>query len=273
MSLRTNQEYLKYGQYKDANNLYARINLHRWFSTNPENWFRWVFNYLKSQEISDLLELGCGPGLLWKHNLDQISPSWRIHLSDISSGMVLEARTNIHQTLPHISFCTVDAQAIPYKSASFDLVIANHMLYHIPDRPHALSEIHRVLKTSGHLIAATNGLYHMAEIRGLQILMDIDINSMTDCAFGVSEFTIENGGEQLAPWFEDIQIIPFEDALEVTDPDPLIAYILSMNLASTLDFNAQQIAALRLYLAQEINSRGSFHITKSTALFIAYKIG
>jgi ubiquinone/menaquinone biosynthesis C-methylase UbiE len=270
MSHRTNQEYLKHEQYKDASNLYARINLHHRFSTNTEDWFRWVFTQLKIQGMADLLELGCGPGMLWKHNLDRISPSWRIHLSDFSTGMLLETRTN--NTLPQFSFCTLDAQAIPYKHSTFDLVIANHMLYHIPDRPIAISEIRRVLKSGGHLIAATNGLHHMAEIRDILIQLGPDILSVTDYAFGVNEFTIENGTDQLAPWFDDIQVIPFEDSLEVTDPDPLIAYILSMNVASKLDIKPQQVIALRQYFAKEIISHGSFHVTKSTALFTATKI-
>ena len=32
------------------------------------------------------------------------------------------------------------------------LVIANHMLYHVPNRPLAFAEIHRVLKPGGNLL-------------------------------------------------------------------------------------------------------------------------
>ena len=44
-------------------------------------------------------------------------------------------------------------ESLPYKSESFDWVIANHVLEHVKDENKALEEIHRVLKTGGHLIA------------------------------------------------------------------------------------------------------------------------
>ena len=40
----------------------------------------------------------------------------------------------------------IDAQAIPYGTQRFDIVIANHMLYHVPDRAQAIAEMRRVLK-------------------------------------------------------------------------------------------------------------------------------
>jgi ubiquinone/menaquinone biosynthesis C-methylase UbiE len=61
-------------------------------------------------------------------------------------------------------FDVIDAQAIPYAGASFDAVVANHMLYHVQDRPRAFSEIRRALKPGGQLFVATNGQDHMAEL-------------------------------------------------------------------------------------------------------------
>ena len=51
--------------------------------------------------------------------------------------------------------------------ASFNAVVANHMLYHVEDRPQALAEIRRVLKPGGKLFAATNSDSHLAKIRQL----------------------------------------------------------------------------------------------------------
>jgi len=150
-------------------------------------------------------------------------------------------------------------------------VVANHMIYHIPDRPRAFSEIRRVLKPSGRFIAATNGLHHMEEIRDLMIRLDPELANRTDHTFGVNEFTIENGKEQLSQWFPEIQVVPFAGSLEVTEVAPLIAYILSMNAASEISISPQQILLLHHYLEREIAISGSFHITKSTALFIAEK--
>ncbi len=43
----TNQTYLKTDQYRNADNLNARIVLHERFSANPQGWFPWVWNTLE----------------------------------------------------------------------------------------------------------------------------------------------------------------------------------------------------------------------------------
>lgn len=269
MSNRTNPEYLKNYQYLDAQNLTARIDLHRRFSTNHQDWFCWVFDQFNLQPPVSILELGCGSGLLWKTNMGRIPAGYQIFLSDFSPGMVTQARPNSDTAHQLFHYSVLDAQAIPFQAACFDLVVANHMLYHIPDRPLAIKDIHRVLKPGGKLLAATNGLNHMGEIHQLLLRLDPSLAYHTEHAFGVNEFTIENGASQLAPWFDNIQITPFEGSLEVTEAAPLIAYILSMNTAPHIKVTSQQISNLRDEINRDINLRGSYHITKSTALFVA----
>lgn len=271
MSRRTDQEYLRNNQYVNAGNLNARIDLHRRFSTNPEDWFRWVFDRLDISGNVNALELGCGPGLLWKHNLDRLSPEQHLILSDFSQGMLQEARLNTHASALPLTLTQIDAQAIPFPSAFFHLIIANHMLYHVPQRMQAFSEIYRVLKPGGKLAAATNGKNHMVEFRQMLSHIDPSLYEQSYHAFGVNEFTVENGTSQLSPWFETINIIPFYDSLEVTEAEPVIKYILSMNAGPQIALNKSQIEALKRYLDQKISEEGSFHITKSTALFVAYK--
>ena len=209
--------------------------------------------------------------MLWKHNLDRIPANCHIHLSDFSFGMLREAHQNNEFSPVPFSFLAFDAQAIPYPDTIFDLVVANHMLYHIPNRSLAFSEIHRILKHGGKLIAATNGNNHMIEVQQLLLRLDPTLAYHTDHAFGINEFTIENGTSQLSPWFTNLNIVPFECVLEVTEGKPLIEYILSMNVAPHKIITRQQIDALHNYVNNEINLQGSFRISKSTALFIGEK--
>src|SRR5215208_7315562 len=165
MSKFTDQQYLKTDQYRDSSNLDARVMLHQRFSTNPYGWFRWVFDtLLKLPEDAKILELGCGHGLLWKENASRIPAGWNITLSDLSSGMLDAAWRNLVVTGRAFQFKEIDAQSIPFEDETFDAVIANHMLYHIPDRPKAINEIRRVLKPGGCLIAATVGKHHLKEM-------------------------------------------------------------------------------------------------------------
>src|SRR5689334_986149 len=119
-------------QYKDSTNFNARVELHRRFGTNPLSWHRWVFNQFELGTEATILELGCGPGWLWLANHDRIPSGWEITLTDASSGMVEAARQQLKFRPFH--FQQVDAQELPFDSASFDAVIANHMLYHLTDK-------------------------------------------------------------------------------------------------------------------------------------------
>ena len=60
-----------------------------------------------------------------------------------------EAEQSLLHTDLKFTFGKIDAQSIPYEKDSFDAVIANHMLYHVPDLARTLSEIRRVLRPEG----------------------------------------------------------------------------------------------------------------------------
>lgn len=49
-----------------------------------------------------------------------------------------------------------DAQALPFADASFDRVMANHMLYHVPDKVRALREMRRVVRSGGRAVITAN---------------------------------------------------------------------------------------------------------------------
>jgi ubiquinone/menaquinone biosynthesis C-methylase UbiE len=57
-----------------------------------------------------------------------------------------------------------DVQKLPFADESFDIVVANHMLYHAPDPDRAIAELSRVVRTDGVVLTATNGYGHMSEI-------------------------------------------------------------------------------------------------------------
>jgi ubiquinone/menaquinone biosynthesis C-methylase UbiE len=257
------QSYLR-EQYKNAANLNDRIQLHVRFSTNRYDFHMWVFDRLKLAPDSRVLELGCGPGSLWRPNLTRIPAGWQITLTDFSPGMLAEARANLAGARP-FAFEQADAQAIPFADASFDAVIANHMLYHVPDRAKAFTEIRRVLRPAGRFYAATNGEAHMREMHDLARQFDPRIGLWRQP--GNQTFTIEQAQSELSHFFSDVLLHRYESALVVTEAEPLVAYVASMADANLT--GARQAAFTRV-VEQRIIANGAIHITKDTGLFEAY---
>jgi ubiquinone/menaquinone biosynthesis C-methylase UbiE len=256
----SNQTYLR-EQYKNAANLNDRIQLHVRFSTNRYDFHMWVFDQLKLAPDSRVLELGCGPGSLWRPNLARIPAGWQITLSDFSPGMLAEARTNL-ASAHAFALEQADAQALPFADASFDAVIANHMLYHVPDRPKAFAEIRRVLRPGGRFYAATNGENHLREMHELVQQFDPSIN-----LWNRMTFRLENGAAELEPLFSHVLLHRYESALVVTEAEPLVAFVASM---IGMELAGARRDAFTQLVEQRIAADGAIHITKDTGLFEAY---
>jgi ubiquinone/menaquinone biosynthesis C-methylase UbiE len=264
MSKLSDQEFLLTDQYKDASNLDARFQLHRGFSTNKYGLQRWVFDQFNLPPVCRILDLGCGPARLWVENLDRIPAGWDITLTDFSSGMVEQAQENLGDCGRPFAFELVDAQSIPYDDASFDAVIANHMLYHVPDRTKALAEMQRVLQPGGRFYTSTVGETHTRELFEIVSRFDPEGKFLHE----VPSFTLENGAMQLAPWFSEITLHRYEDDLVITEAGPLIAYIMSMVEAKSV-FTDDKLGQLIAYAKGEIAAHGAIHITKDTGMFEA----
>ena len=260
----SDQEYLRSEQYRDASNLDARMQIHARFSSNKHGWHRWVFDQFVLPPQCHIIELGCGPAWLWRDNLVSIPEGWDITLSDFSPGMLQQAQSNLRDSQGRFDYAEIDAQSIPYEDASFDAVIANHMLYHVPDRAKALSEIHRILRPGGRFYATTVGRDHLRELHALLKRFD-----PVDHPWFDNPFVLENGAAQLSEWFSQVSVHRYEDALIITETEPLIAYILST--ADKKVLVGEKLAALRRYMEGEIAQHGHIYITKDSGIFVAVR--
>jgi ubiquinone/menaquinone biosynthesis C-methylase UbiE len=260
------QDYLLKDQYKDATNFNARFNLHARFSMNKKGWFPWMFDHLDLPPECRLLELACGTGELWLANLPRIPPGWNITLSDFAPGMLAQTRKNLADAPRHFAYERIDIRSIPFENAHFDVVIANHMLYYIPDKPRALSEVRRVLKAGGRFFSSTVGKSHLQEMDELveQFFRRKTFSSKDE----VNSFMLENGLEQLAPFFDEIHLYRYEDCLVVNESAPLVAYLLSGRYKELLEDRSEDFLQ---FLDQKIQTQGVIRITKDSALFTATK--
>ncbi len=257
-------------QYRDSHNLEARIRLHQLFSTNPYGWYRWYLDHLDLPDSCQILELGCGPGSLWKDLSGDLPSGWSLTLTDFSLGMAREAQHNLPD--PRFRFGVADAQRLPFPDHSFDAVLANHMLYHVPDINQALSEVRRVLRPEGTFYAATNGEKHMSELYDLEFQLAPEMRKGPPSAqprFWAQSFSLENGGEQIGRWFNHVQMLRREDGLVVTQAQPLVDYILSMLGYFLEALSEERLRVFTGALEQEIKTKGAIYITKDTGLFKA----
>ncbi len=257
--------YLKHDQYKDSSRLSARARLHSQFSRNPQGWFNWMFDLYDFPPDARILELGAGAGWLWLSNARRIPHGWDITVSDFSAGMVSELRGSLARIPRPFSFREIDVQAIPYPDASFDAVIANNMLYHVPDRAQAIAEMRRVLKPSGALYTATNGETHLQEVHQLMRRFGFQHEEWLNGFVSVRGYTLENAPDQLRTQFAQVELQRYPDVIELDDPGVLVDYIRSY----PLKLSDERIADLRRYVEAEIAKQGKLTITKDMGVLIA----
>jgi SAM-dependent methyltransferase len=134
-----------------------------------------------------LLDLGCGVGQFAERVENELGAA--VVATDVSERMVELTRARGIETL------VADAQALPFGDGEFDCVVANWVLYHVPDIDKALEEVKRVLEPGGTFVAATIGERNMGELWDL-----LGVPSTNDLSFGH-----ENGARILERSFVEVR--------------------------------------------------------------------
>ena len=253
-------------QYLNATNISSRINLHNLYSQNKQGWFPWIFQQCHIRPGLRILELGCGDGTLWTENLSLIPEDISITLSDISSGMLRDARRAIGSSDTRFAFRAFDCKKIPYKDESFDLVIANHVLFYCDDIPAVLKEVCRVLSPGGHFLCSAYGKAHMQEVS--QLVEDFDDRIVLSADKLYERFGRENGRKILDPFFPDAKWHSYEDFLLVQDAEPLISYVLSCH-GNQNQYILDHYKEFRAFATKK-TAKG-FRITKDAGVFLCEK--
>lgn len=251
-------------QYKNAANVEIRIRLHEKYSVNPVHWFNWLYDQYHFCGDENILEIGCGNGQLWMMNKAKISETLKITLSDLSYGMIADAKDNLGEKT-NIRYVQADAQHLPFEDNSFDVVIANHVMFYLKDLSLALKEIKRVLKKDGVFFASTYGSHHMKEIRELVQDFNPKVTLSPVSLFDV--FGLDNGKDILTPYFNKIEQRNYDDHLEVTDMDEVANYIMSCH-GNQLEYISQDYDGFRKLLRTKMKNKKFFYITKEAGLFI-----
>ena len=248
-------------QYKDGSNLDARMRLHARFSTNRYGILPWILDHMKLPDDARVLEVGTGTGQMWVRNRERIPNGWRIVVSDFS-GILRDGLTNLASVAHRFDAAQLDAQWLPFRDATFNAIVANHMLYHVPDVPRALTEFRRVLKPGGRCFAATFSNSNMREFNdAVERFLGRPISN------SAAHFGLESGLAPMREAFSRVEVLRYPDSLVVTEAAPLIDYVNSTRARAKV--SDDKVAALRQFFENEIAAHQAFRISKDAGLFIA----
>ncbi|MBP7962301.1 MAG: class I SAM-dependent methyltransferase [Caldilineaceae bacterium] len=168
--------YLQY-QYGTAEKLRIRQEAHRLYSETPTDYGAWLFGHLDAQPGEIVLDVGCGPGTFYP-----VLRTFGVKIValDASLGMVSEIEAqNVATQWP----AQANAERLPIAAASCHRVMANHMLYHVPDQVAALTEMRRVLRPGGRVLISTNSQNNHIE------LLDLHRSAAAQLGFAASPST------------------------------------------------------------------------------------
>jgi SAM-dependent methyltransferase len=181
--------------------------------------------------------------------------------------MVDEALARTRTVGHHFSInaAVVDAQSVPFADAVFDVVLADHMLYHVPDPRRAVAEAARVLAPGGVFVAATNGPRHLRELMHLRTRVFGGVASTESHA---AIFGPANGLAMLRDHFSSVAWVPYRDELACTSPADVLAYLTSFPPAqgASADERRQLEDAIE---AEFVAGDGVFRVTKESGAFVA----
>ncbi|HWT58021.1 MAG TPA: methyltransferase domain-containing protein [Rhizobium sp.] len=202
-------------QYGDSRKLAARARLHTEYTIAETAWFPWVAGQLPLKPGNHLLDVGCGPAWFWAATASLLPEDLHLTLTDLSSGMVDEAVARC-SALPFgsVRSCRADAAALPFEDGAFDLVIAMHMLYHLPDPAAGVAEMARVLKPGGFLAVTTNGIGNMREIYRLTTVFG---SAPTDPA--AEAFGYDAAEQMMRSQFGNVAMSQYPASMRITEPE------------------------------------------------------
>jgi SAM-dependent methyltransferase len=189
---------------------------------------------------TSVLEVGCGWGELSQTIADEIDAE--VTATDLSPRMVELARAGGVDTE------VADVQDLPFADGTFDVAVAAWMLYHVPDRDRAVSELARVLRPGGRLVASTNSILHLHELREL-----------VGSGGSTIAFSRETGDELLARHFARVEREDIDGQLEFNDRAEVEEYVRASISMSPF------VANLPAVIAEPFRAR------RANSIFIAEK--
>ena len=261
--------------YANDEPLSVRIETHRRYSVPHVDLPTWALDRHPWRGDETVLDIGTGTGQYLAPLRARI-PNGRIIAGDLAPGMLRDLRA--HGIPGGAMLLNADAEVLPLADGSCDAILASYVMFFMPDIPRAITEMSRVLRPGGILLAATMAAVYMDELR-------VVINRALDRLGATGEpyrstlhnrFNLSNGPAFLSPYFSHTSVHSFESVFVFPEVEPVLAYVTSMRDAvrdhvppgrTWDDF----LAALCKVVQVEIAAHGEFRVSKNTGVLIAIK--
>ncbi|HZQ82957.1 MAG TPA: methyltransferase domain-containing protein [Gaiellaceae bacterium] len=219
-------------EYTDPSRFAARSSL--WSRRGGPRAFDVAFDALIELAPRRVLEVGCGPGdfaaRMQEAGIEVVALDQSEQMVELAQARGVAAQVGV-------------VQELPFADASFDVAVANFMLYHVAELDRALAELARVAPV---LVACTMGY---DQLREMWELVGRDLRRRERL------FMRETGDELLRPHYETVRRIDLPATVEMS-ADDMRHYI------------ANSVA--HRHLAERVpDFPGTRTITASTAVFVA----
>jgi SAM-dependent methyltransferase len=273
-----NQKVLREEAYADDARLDVRYRTHQLYTLDPVDFGRWTLERLPWRGDEQVLDMGCGPGELLCGMARQHTGWGALVGFDPSSGMVAQAMAAAAAGDLLARFCVADAQNVPLPDVSFDVVMARHMLYHVPDIDRAVAEAARLLRPGGYLLTVTNSANTMPEYSDLIKQAADRFPAVSWPGGATSRFALENAPAFLERYFDPVETFILPGTLRFPLAQPFVDYVDSGRalLMRPGHSDAEWQAVLDFVRAEAeavIRRQGHFDVTKVAGAVVGRKGG
>lgn len=226
--------------YSDPSRLEERFRA--WREYHRPDMLALIEQQIHKGRCQSILEVGCGDGR-FSDQLRSSTTGARVVAMDIAPSMAAQA------ALRGLDAQIGDIESMPWPDATFDVVVANWVLYHVLDLHEGLNEVRRVLRPGGRLIASTMSNRHMRELW--------DLVGDGDDAPELS-FSAENGESILKSHFDLVEAYSMAGTATFPNHAAAVAHI--------------KTTLTRAHLASKLEYfEGALKTTTSNVMFIAFR--
>ena len=256
-------------QYKNDDNLKKRISIHD-YSTSDEEWFHWLFKREKIAAGMKIMDIGCGNGMFWKRIAALLPDNLEVHLVDYSDGMLSSVKAVVAEIIEdhpekNLKFVIEkrDATDFSYPSSGFDLIMANHMLYHLKreSRLQLYGKIKALLAKNGRFSCTLIGQHHMEQLHEFLYEFYPDAKLLS----GSFDLWLETAREELAPFFKVTDVEEHKNDLMVPDEEAVFDYVASYS-EECKEMISRDRPAFFEHVHSKMDAEGYMFIHKSTGV-------